>query len=158
MVAAVDSHFRTVAARTGRAIGGMSSGGYCALNLGLRHQDTFAVILASQPYGDPGQDVVGPELGGSRRLFHANSPSYYVPTLRFAHPMAVFLDAGGDDPETARTAVGLARALADRGQYVALRLAPGLHHTWREARVELPYSLVFAADHLHPATAGLTTS
>jgi hypothetical protein len=38
--------------------------------------------------------------------------------------------------------------LADRGQYVAIRLAPGLGHSWREARAELPYSLVFASQHL----------
>lgn len=158
VVAVIDGHFRTLATRSGRAIGGMSSGGYCALNLSLRHQDTFAVILASEPYGDPGRNVVGPELGGSVRLFRANSPSSYVPTTRFTHPMAVFLDAGSNDPGTARTAVTLARALAERGQYVALRLAGGLHHTWREARVELPYSLVFAAAHFRPAAPAVTTS
>ena len=47
-------------------------------------------------------------------------------------------------------AAALAGELAARGQYVALRLAPGLHHSWREARAELPYCLVFASRHLAP--------
>ncbi len=152
VVAAIDQRFRTLADRTGRAIGGMSSGGYCALNLGLRHTDTYSVILASEPYGDPGRNVIGSELGGSRTLFLANSPSHYVSTMAFAHPVAVFLDAGSGDAATAPAAISLARELTARGQYVALRLAPGLHHTWQEARVELPYSLTFAHDHLTPTS------
>src|SRR5664280_2537066 len=44
-VAAVDAQLRTVADRSHRAVGGMSAGGYCALNLGLRHRDTFAAIV-----------------------------------------------------------------------------------------------------------------
>jgi hypothetical protein len=65
--------------------------------------------------------------------------------------MAIFLDAGTDDPTTSLIASKLARVFAGKGQYVALRLAPGLGHTWREARAELPYSLVFASQHLSPA-------
>jgi enterochelin esterase-like enzyme len=148
VVQTIDRNFRTIANRTGRAIGGMSSGGFCSLNLGLRHQDVFSTILASEPYGDPGRNVLRPLLAGSPVLFWENSPSDYLPRMRFAHPMAVFLDAGTDDPTTSRTASRLAELLAHRGQYVALRLAPGLGHTWREARAELPYSLVFANQHL----------
>jgi len=40
----IDSHFRTVAAREGRAINGISMGGYSALTLGLRHPDLFCSI------------------------------------------------------------------------------------------------------------------
>ena len=41
VIAYVDSHFRTEAAREGRAIAGLSMGGFAALALGLRHPDLF---------------------------------------------------------------------------------------------------------------------
>jgi S-formylglutathione hydrolase FrmB len=151
MVQAIDSRFRTIADRSGRAIGGMSSGAYCALNLGLRHLSGYAVILASEPYADPGRRVEATMLGGSPRLFEQNSPSWYLPSMRFTHPFSVFLDAGTDDSATVGVASELARMVAARGEYVALRLAPGMGHTWREARAELPYSLIFASQHLDPA-------
>jgi S-formylglutathione hydrolase FrmB len=40
----VDTHFRTIASRDGRAITGLSMGGYGALMLGLRHPDMFCSI------------------------------------------------------------------------------------------------------------------
>jgi hypothetical protein len=131
----------------------MSSGAYCALNLGLRHLDTFSVILAAEPYTGPGLRAEATILGGSERLYKQNSPYYYLPTMRFTRPVSVFLDAGTDDRSTEGNAILLARVLAARGQYVALRLGPGQGHTWREARIELPYSLVFASRHLESATA-----
>lgn len=42
----VDSHYRTVAAREGRAIAGLSMGGYGAMTLGLRHPDLFAAVAS----------------------------------------------------------------------------------------------------------------
>jgi enterochelin esterase-like enzyme len=156
VVSTVDATFRTIPGRDGRAIGGMSSGGYCALNLGLRHLDTYSVIMSSMPYGDPGRGPLARILGGNVGLFRANSPSWYIPRMRFTRPVAVFLDAGTDDPATLATARTMAHDLAARGQYVALRFATGLGHTWREARAELPYSLVFAGQHLARAHASAT--
>ena len=42
----VDQSFRTVPSREGRAISGLSMGGYGALNLGLRHPDMFCSIAS----------------------------------------------------------------------------------------------------------------
>ena len=44
LIAHVDANFRTVAAREGRAINGLSMGGYGALTLGLRHPDLYCAI------------------------------------------------------------------------------------------------------------------
>jgi enterochelin esterase-like enzyme len=147
VVQAVDRRFRTVADRAGRAIGGMSSGGYGALNLGLRHQDLFSVVLAEMPYGDPGP-VTASLLGGSHALWLANSPGAYIPTLAFRHPMAVDLLAGTRDP-TRSEAARLARMLQARGQDAVDTVVPGANHTWRGAHAELPYALAFASQHLH---------
>jgi enterochelin esterase-like enzyme len=147
VVAWVDTHFRTIANRGHRAIGGMSSGAYCALNLGLRHQNEFSVMLAHEPYGTPGLAAERHLLSGSATLYRANSPIEYVPSLTFHDRLAVFLDAGADDHEALQQARQLAVELADRGQVVAMRIAAGTGHTWREARLELPYSLIFADQH-----------
>jgi enterochelin esterase-like enzyme len=146
VVRAVDAQFRTIADRAGRAIAGVSSGGYGALNLGLRHQGTFSVILSLMPYGDPGA-VTTTLLGGSRALWLANAPADYIPRIAFRHPMAVDLIAGSRDPEL-REAARLARMLQARHQHAVCTEVPHATHTWRGARVEAPYMLAFAATRL----------
>lgn len=42
----VDSHYRTVASGSGRAIAGLSMGGYGALFLGLKHHEMFAAVAS----------------------------------------------------------------------------------------------------------------
>jgi S-formylglutathione hydrolase FrmB len=146
VVRAVDGTYRTVADRGARAIGGMSSGGYGALNLGLHDQGVYSVILSEMPYGDPGP-VTWTLLGGSHALWLANSPSGYIPTMVFQQPMAVDLIAGSRD-RTRGEAVRLARMLAARGQQALDTIVPDANHTWRGARAELPYALAFASQHL----------
>jgi enterochelin esterase-like enzyme len=148
----VDARFRTVAARAGRAIGGMSSGGYGALNLGLRDHDVYSVILSEMPYGDPGQAALG-LLGGSQARWAANAPDRYIPTMTFRHRMAVDLLVGPDDSQH-REAALLARMVRARGQPTAYTLVPGAGHTWRSAGRRLPYALRFASQHLHAQQLG----
>jgi enterochelin esterase-like enzyme len=154
VVRAIDRRFRTVANRAGRAIGGMSSGGYGALNLGLRHQGVFSVILSMMPYGDPGP-VTWSLLGGSRALWLANSPDHYIPTMTFHPAMAVDLLAGNRDP-VRREAAHLARLLRARGQHAVFTEVPGATHTWRGAETEAPYALAFASAHLPEQRARVT--
>lgn len=49
----VDRHFRTIAARRGRALVGLSAGGYGATVLGIRHLSRFAVIESWSGYFHP---------------------------------------------------------------------------------------------------------
>jgi len=151
LVGWVDRRYRTVRQAGGRAVGGMSSGGYCALNLGLRHQDEFSVILAHEPYGTPGTSARWRLLGGSQARYRANSPIAYLPTMPFRHRLAVFLDTPAVDPGSLSDTLRVAHELAARDQLVSLQIVHGVGHTWQEARRELPYSLVFASRHLTAA-------
>ena len=49
----VDAHFRTIAARAGRAIGGLSEGGYGAINIALQHPREFSVVESWSGYQRP---------------------------------------------------------------------------------------------------------
>lgn len=46
LIGYVDSHYRTNASRQGRAIAGLSMGGYGALFLGLKRRETFAAVAS----------------------------------------------------------------------------------------------------------------
>jgi S-formylglutathione hydrolase FrmB len=49
----IDAHFRTIRARAGRAIVGLSAGGYGATIVGLHHPGTFSVIESWSGYFHP---------------------------------------------------------------------------------------------------------
>jgi S-formylglutathione hydrolase FrmB len=53
-VRVVDATFRTRADRRGRAIGGLSMGGYGAMKLGLKHSDLFGSVVAHSGVHDMG--------------------------------------------------------------------------------------------------------
>ncbi|GAA1652496.1 alpha/beta hydrolase [Georgenia ruanii] len=144
----VDAHYRTVPDRRDRVIGGMSSGGFGALNVGLRHLELYSTILAFEPYGDPGRENLRRLLGGDARRFRENSPNPYIRTMAFPLPVNVFLDVGGAAGREVHEVRALADALSQRGQQVEFRIEPGARHTWNEAVVGLPYALSFAAAHL----------
>jgi enterochelin esterase-like enzyme len=145
----VDAKFRTVADRRHRALGGMSGGAYCALNIGLQHLPTFASLLISLPYDDLG-DSVG-ILAGHPDLVAKNTPRTYLPTMTFPQPIATMITTGTSAPTDVVTAKRLAGALSAHGQQVALRLQPGMTHTWRAARAALPYLFAYANEVFGPA-------
>jgi Putative esterase len=155
VVSTVDRRYRTLADRGHRILGGMSAGGFCALNVGLRHQSEFGVLLGLLPSGDPGANADRLMLHDDGRLVRLNSPDRYIPTVPLRYRQYVFLSAPLDDRESAPTTRILARQLAARGVFVAEWMDPhGLGHTWHEARREVPYALMFASAHLHPSASG----
>ncbi|HEV7655639.1 MAG TPA: alpha/beta hydrolase-fold protein [Mycobacteriales bacterium] len=137
----IDGKYRTIADRSARAIGGMSSGGYGALNLALRNQDIFSVSVSMMPYGDPGA-VLASLFGGNKQLLQANTPSLYIPTTTFTQPLGIIYIAGSEDHQLA-TARQLYALTKPRTQDVALQIVAGATHTWRGASMDLPYGLVF---------------
>jgi enterochelin esterase-like enzyme len=129
VVPTIDKQFRTIADRTHRAIGGMSGGGYCTLNIGLQHLETFGSLLISLPYDELG-DSAG-ILAGRPDLLKANDPRLYIPTMNFPQPVSVIIAVGQSAPTDVTTGHRLANALVARNQKVALVLQPGMTHTWR---------------------------
>lgn len=149
VVPRIDHLLRTVANRSGRALGGMSGGGFCALNIGLHHLPTFSSLLITEPYDDPGD--AARLLGGNPALVRHNTPRAYLPSMLFTAPIATLLDAPAGAPTDVRTAWRIARALAARRQPVALREEYGFNHTWHTARAALPFLLTYADQHFSRA-------
>lgn len=152
IVPAIDQRYRTVPDRAHRALGGMSGGGFGALNIGLHHVDEFGTLLIALPYDDL-NDSIG-VLGGDRAAIAANTPRRYLPTMKFTAPISVMLAVGTGAPTDVSTAHRIADALKARGQEAVVHAERGFNHTWHTARATLPYLLAFADQNFRasPAT------
>jgi enterochelin esterase-like enzyme len=75
----IDQHYRTLADRAYRGIGGLSEGGFGAANIGLHHPDVFGAVLSESGYFDAEDAVLGtaPAQAGYRLY---NSPAHFITT------------------------------------------------------------------------------
>lgn len=149
VVAAVDAQLRTVPDAAHRTLGGFSMGGFCALNLGLRHPDVFSVALAFSALTVCEPDAIP---GGNEALFDTpdwpadvdrNSPATYAADLDPAHGPALWLDVGADETELIGPLDQLRDTLVARGFTVESHTRPGGHDfgTWTSALQEaLPWA------------------
>ena len=81
----VDAHYRTIASRSGRAIVGLSAGGYGATLLALHHLDAFAVVESWSGYFHPtNPSGTAPLNVGSASKNARASAHTYVSQLRAA--------------------------------------------------------------------------
>jgi S-formylglutathione hydrolase FrmB len=85
LVQYIDSHYRTFATRDGRAIVGVSGGGYGATLIGIHHPETYSVVQAwsgyfhaTDPKGEKPIDLGGPleTKQGSAHFYAENAAAY----------------------------------------------------------------------------------
>jgi enterochelin esterase-like enzyme len=145
VVPSIDTHYRTIANRAGRALGGMSGGGFGALNIGLHHVDEFSVLTIALPYDDLNDSV--DVLHGDQTAIKADTPRAYIPTMAFTSPIATILAVGSGAPTDVTTARRITNSLQQRGQEAVVHVERGFNHTWHTARAVLPYLLAFANTH-----------
>jgi enterochelin esterase-like enzyme len=109
----IESQFHVRAARAGRAIGGLSLGGYWALKIAFQRPDVFAAVAGNSPVTKRGQ---------------ADDPLALAQTgdLRALAGLQIALDAGAEDT-LAYDAAQLAQALEARGVAVSLSIGNGGH-------------------------------
>jgi len=153
----IDSWVRTLPTRAGRAVAGLSMGGYGALRLAFRYPDLFTATAALSPAIFP--QIGSPDALGARQVhlfhgafghpfdphrFNALNPFTLVPSLAdLTTPPAIYLSVGKDDyfgleDGTKR----LYRALERHGLAAELRILDG-DHSWRFWARELPAALRF---------------
>ena len=127
----VDSHFRTIANRRGRALVGLSAGGYGSLLIGLHHLDEFAAIEAWSGYFHP-TDPSGtqPLDTGSRAKNLRASAHALLPSVKAAlrvHPTFIGFYVGAGDTRFAAENAVLDRELTQAGIPHLYRVYPGGH-------------------------------
>ncbi|WP_261576413.1 alpha/beta hydrolase [Frankia gtarii] len=155
VIPTIDARLRVLPDRADRVFAGMSAGGFCALNLGLRHRDLVGSIVDMSGMDRPTHDGGMVGLFGHRRdlarVVEANTPVRYAATLAPEPPMRIWLDCGLGDHEALGDTRTMASILSGRpGFTVRLRLRPGSHDfgVWRPAlRDGLAWTL--------PSTAGV---
>jgi enterochelin esterase-like enzyme len=152
LVRAIDARYRTIPSGAGRALAGLSEGGYGALNIGLHHPDEFRVLESWSGYevADPVRTIFG---RAARRIAY-NSPLVQLPkvaaALRRNKTYVWFYSGTGDGARLNAQNAQFAAALARAGIARHYSLVHG-GHTWTVWRNRAPLALLAAASHVSHA-------
>jgi len=148
VVRAVDARYRTIPTGAGRAIAGLSEGGYGALNIGVHHPHLFHVLESWSGYEVA--DRITSVFDHDQRLLEYNSPLLQLhraaPVLR-GKAYVWFYTGTGDGPRVLGQNASFARELArDRIAHRFFIIHGG--HNWGIWRRYAPAALQVAAAHL----------
>ncbi len=131
LVKVVQSRYRTLPAPTAWAIGGLSSGAWGALNIGLHYPNHFGTLFSHSGYFV--------DKSGSQ-----NSPMEFVKTLSQSDRkrLSIYIDTGTADKPYLSQAQQFYQRLQQQGMKSVFMTFPG-SHTWRFWREHLNDSLAF---------------
>lgn len=135
-----DAELRTKRGVENRIISGFSSGGFGALDIGMRNQDVFGAIVSIIPYTVPYTE----SIRNDPQLLAEYNPVRVIDSATRIPP--VFLGMAG--LETPANGDALAGALRAKHAVYTKRVFDGQPHVWQTARIILPYGLVWAAQQL----------
>jgi enterochelin esterase-like enzyme len=156
VVRAADKRFAVLTGRSHRGIGGLSEGGYGALDIALRHPRAFGVVQSWSGYYV--QRPTGAFKGASPADLAAHSPAVLArrdgPAIRRLGLRAFIYD-GRADPGGAARMRSLAAALRRDGAEVIWRAYRG-GHDWALWRRHMPRMLEVAGRWLAAGAAGRT--
>jgi S-formylglutathione hydrolase FrmB len=142
-----DTHLLTVRTRSARTIGGLSAGGFGAVDIALRHPRLFGAVASWSGYFTPLRDQ--PFRNAPPAVLAAHDPVLLArrraPLLRREHTQ-FFLSTGPTHSHLipASATVAFASELHALGLHVALMRYPALRGEWR-AQVQAGLAWAFAA-------------
>jgi enterochelin esterase-like enzyme len=153
LVRAVDARFRTIRSRSGRALVGVSAGGYGAMHLALGHLDEFAVVESWSGYFHP-TDPTGTkplDLGSALANARADVHRQLQSSRGRVKDLRTFIGfyVGRDDTRFADENRQLNRELTRAGIPHVFRVYPGAHDQSLWQREAAPW-LGLALSHLAP--------
>jgi S-formylglutathione hydrolase FrmB len=93
LVKYVDSKYRTIASPAARGIGGLSMGGFGAMNIAVHHPDVFGTVIALGGY----YRAEGSIWGHNATYLHNNSPIEVLPMKRQAWKLHMYIGAATHD-------------------------------------------------------------
>jgi putative tributyrin esterase len=169
----VRGRYRTIETRDGRAIAGLSMGGYGALKFGIKHPESF--IFAGSMSGALGAaawtetdlrgfeiiwktllPIFGPENSEIRQANDLNKLYSEVPASRVAALPYLYLDCGTEDPLLSSNR-SLAAVLFERKIPHEYRELPGTH-AWAYWDAQVQEVLRIAERKFHEPAASVTTN
>lgn len=140
-------HVRTDA--PGRAIAGISMGGYGAMNIALHHRDLFAAVGSWSGYFNSNTPTVQEPDSPEGRFY---SPQLYASTMQpplASHHPAISFYTGARDSFAAEN-VAFDKLLTRLGVPHRFVLVPGADHTWKLWWSRLDAELQFLARSVGP--------
>ncbi len=120
----VDAHFRTIARARGRAIGGLSEGGYGAIDIALHHPREFSVVESWSGYQRP--DRLRAIFGSKLQLLAAERPAPAPAARRARAAEARHVSSGSTRARPIRSAVRTRPSRASSPPRAPASLLPGL--------------------------------
>jgi len=141
MVAFVDRHYHTNPDRHYRALGGISSGAYAAVNVGLHHNDRFAFLISHSGYFMDREPAFFRLSDKSVTRQNKNNPLAYVTTIPVNPDTFIYMDVGSADFRWRVTQnQQMDQALAQRQIAHEFHLTAGWHN-WNVWRNNIQQSL-----------------
>jgi enterochelin esterase-like enzyme len=147
LVNAIDARYRTIPDGADRIIGGLSEGGYGALNIGLQHPGEFRVLESWSGYEKA--DDIRSIFAGEKSLLALNSPLATLPGAAPALKAArafIWFYSGSTDPLRKQN-VAFARELTRSGIPFRFSIVRG-GHNWALWRGRASLALLAASEHL----------
>jgi S-formylglutathione hydrolase FrmB len=138
LVEYVDSRYRTVASREGRAVAGVSMGAWGAMLLGLKHPQLFGAIGAfSAPFGISRQDPKMDMTSRTQQRFgvpdtadrHERDPGTLATSIPLESVPMLYLACGNQDLFVADNRAFVQRLTARKIPYEYRELSP-FGHSW----------------------------
>lgn len=93
----IDSQYRTDKRREKRAIGGISSGAYGAINIGLRNNELFGFIFSHSGYFMNREAALPDLLGSNKQKIQENNPLEYMKKQTLDPKTYIYFDIGKAD-------------------------------------------------------------
>lgn len=126
LVKYIDQHYRTIPDAQHRAIGGLSMGGFGAMNIAIHHPDIFGNVISLGGY----YQAEGSIWGSDASYQQLNSPLDTILTMQEAWQLHIFLGAATKDQPYYRDTLQFMRELNSLHILYHFDLQVG-QHSWR---------------------------
>lgn len=138
LVKYVDAKYRTLADAAHRAIGGLSMGGFGAMNIAIHHPDVFGYVISLGGY----YRAEGSIWGHNVAYMHENSPIEILPTDKQAWHLQMYIGAATKDQPYYSYAKQFVQELSKLPIAYQLDIVNGAH-AWGVWQVQMYHALLW---------------
>ncbi|HEV2663163.1 MAG TPA: alpha/beta hydrolase-fold protein, partial [Ktedonobacteraceae bacterium] len=132
LVRYVDQHYRTIPNAAHRVIGGLSMGGFGAMNIAVHHPDIFGTVISLGGY----YFAEGAIWGHNTAYMQKNSPALTLPKNKAVWKLHIYLGAATKDQPYYRDTVNFMHQLSKLHIPYQFDLQTG-YHSWRVWQVQM---------------------